>query len=135
MTNELHLSGSQAETNPLYIRMRSRFDFSGNRTIGEFMMMKAIREGYDAPSASHQKRRGKSVHWSCRSLASAVALLLSCVLLIFCTVNFIDSVMNDELSSSVTSSGQQEAVRINTLTDESVVKIVFPSETSDISSR
>ena len=31
--------------NELYLKMRSRFDFSGNRTIGEFMMAKAASEG------------------------------------------------------------------------------------------
>ena len=66
----------EGATNPLYIRMRNRFDFSGNRTIGEFMTMKANREGYCAPAKSAAPRRAAS-H---RPLVSLVSLLLSAVL-------------------------------------------------------
>ena len=34
-------TSDETGANELYLKMRNRFDFSGNRTIGEFMMAKA----------------------------------------------------------------------------------------------
>ena len=65
-------------TNELYLKMRNRFDFSGNRTIGEFMLAKAESEGYGVLRTG--KRRVSS---GIRKLSrrhpvlSALALLLS----------------------------------------------------------
>ena len=111
--------------NELYLKMRSRFDFSGNRTIGEFMMAKAASEGY-GPMGT-KKHRGSGVRKLTRRhpFLSAVALLFSCVLFLFCTIRFMDDVSNKEY---VAGSGAVESasVSINTVSDPAALQIVFP---------
>ena len=113
-------------TNELYLKMRSRFDFSGNRTIGEFMMAKAVNEGF--ASAKTGKRRASS---GIRKLSrrhpvlSSLALLLSCALFLFCTIHFMKDVSTKQY---VPSNGTDDsaAISITTVTEPSAVQIVFP---------
>lgn len=113
-------------TNELYLKMRSRFDFSGNRTIGEFMMAKAVNEGF--ASAKTGKRRASS---GIRKLSrrhpvlSSLALLLSCALFLFCTIHFMKDVSTKQY---VPSNGTDDSasISITTVTEPSAVQIVFP---------
>ena len=118
-------SGDENGANELYLKMRSRFDFSGNRTIGEFMMAKAASEGY-GPVKS-KKSRGTGIRKLSRRhpVLSAMALLISCVLFLFCTIRFMDDVSNKQYVSS-NGSGDSAAISINTVTDPAAVQIVFP---------
>ena len=50
-------NSDESGANELYLKMRSRFDFSGNRTIGEFMMAKAASEGYGPVKVKKTSRR------------------------------------------------------------------------------
>ena len=114
-----------AEQNPLYVRMRSRFDFSGNRTIGEFMMMKATREGYTAPA------KATTVHKriaSRRPLVSLAALLLSCIMLIIGAVSFINAV-SPSLDEGNSAPGG--VVHISVHSDPETLGILFPTDTSE----
>ena len=109
------------ETNPLYIRMRNRFDFSGNRTIGEFMAMKATREGYTAPTKAAASRRRAS--GSRKSLVSIASLLLSCIVLIFCAVGIVDAVTPNDAPAL---SESYDAVMIRENSDPAVLSLIFP---------
>ena len=111
----------QGETNPLYIRMRNRFDFSGNRTIGEFMAMKATREGCSAPVKAATARHRAS--GSRKSLISIASLLLSCIVLIFCAVGVVDAVMPSD--APVLAEGY-DAVMISENSDPAALSLIFP---------
>ena len=119
-------NSDESGANELYLKMRSRFDFSGNRTIGEFMMAKAASEGYGP--VKFKKHRGAS---GIRKLSrrhpvlSAFALLISCALFLFCTIRFMDDVSTKEYVASA-GNGENAAISINTVTDPSAVQIVFP---------
>lgn len=115
-----------AEQNPLYIRMRSRFDFSGNRTIGEFMMMKATREGYNPPAKAVSAR--KSISASRRPLISLAALLLSCMILIVGLINFVSVVMPEDPAIEDPQSG---IVHISLHSDPETLGTIFPADHSD----
>lgn len=111
----------QGESNPLYIRMRNRFDFSGNRTIGEFMAMKATREGYCAPAktvTAHRRASG-----SRKALVSVTSLLLSCIILIFCAIGVVDAVMP---SDTPTLSDGYDSVMIRENSDPAAMSLIFP---------
>ena len=108
----------EGATNPLYIRMRNRFDFSGNRTIGEFMTMKANREGYCAPTKSAAPRRAAS-H---RPLVSLVSLLLSAVVLLVCAIGVAGAV-SGETSTSRGSDGASVLMSQNS--DPAALSLVF----------
>lgn len=108
----------EGATNPLYIRMRNRFDFSGNRTIGEFMTMKANREGYFAPLKSAAPRRAAS-H---RPLVSLVSLLLSAVVLLVCAIGVAGAV-SGETSASRGSNGASVLMSQNS--DPAALSLVF----------
>ena len=110
----------QGENNPLYIRMRNRFDFSGNRTIGEFMAMKATREGYTAPAKSSSVRRTSG---SRKSLISIASLLLSCVVLLFCAVGIVDAVATPDVPALAEG---YESVMIRKNSDPATVGLIFP---------
>ena len=114
-----------ATENPLYVRMRSRFDFSGNRTIGEFMMMKATREGYHAPRKAAAPRK---ITASRRPLISLAALLLSCMMLIIGAVSFIDAVLP---SAEEPASAPSGVVHISLHSDPETLGILFPTDESD----
>ena len=113
-------------TNELYLKMRSRFDFSGNRTIGEFMMAKAANEGF-GPVKTGKKRASSGIRKLSRRhpVLSSLALLVSCALFLFCTIRFMDDVSNKEY---VAGSGAVESasVSINTVSDPAALQIVFP---------
>ena len=111
----------QSENNPLYVRMRNRFDFSGNRTIGEFMIMKATREGYSAPEKTVRVRRTGS---SRKSLVSIASLLLSCVVLLFCAVGVVDAI-TPAAPASLTEG--YEAVSIRENSDPAALSLIFQS--------
>lgn len=119
-----HQTGDNG-ANELYLKMRSRFDFSGNRTIGEFMMAKAASEGYGPMGA--KGRRGSGVRKLSRRhpFLSAVALLFSCALFLFCTIRFMDDVSTKEYAAS-SSVSESASISINTVTDPAAVQIVFP---------
>ncbi len=55
MTQTIALNGSMPEINPLYIKLRRRFSYQGDRTIGEIKAQEAIRDGY-APFATPARR-------------------------------------------------------------------------------
>ncbi|MBQ8175174.1 MAG: hypothetical protein IJ009_07225 [Clostridia bacterium] len=55
MTQTIALNGSMPEINPLYIKLRRRFSYQGDRTIGEVKAQEAIRDGY-APFATPARR-------------------------------------------------------------------------------
>ncbi len=112
----------QNQNNPLYVRMRSRFDFSGNRTIGEFMTMKANREGYSAPGKTATARRHLS--GSRKSLISIASLLLSCVVLLFCAVGILDHITPSDAPSL---SDGYESVSIRANSDPAVLSLIFPN--------
>ena len=116
----------QGETNPLYIRMRNRFDFSGNRTIGEFMAMKATREGYAAPAKTAPTRRTSA---SRKALVSIASLLLSCIVLLFCAIGIVDAVTPNDTPAL---SDGHETIMINKSSDPATLSLIFPS--SDITS-
>ena len=111
----------QTENNQLYIRMRNRFDFSGNRTIGEFMTMKAVREGYSAPAKANVAKRKSS--GSRKSLISLASLLLSCIVLIFCAVGVVDAVMPTDAPSLTEG---YESVSIRESNDPAALSLIFP---------
>ncbi len=120
-TTEIH-----AEQNPLYIRMRSRFDFSGNRTIGEFMMMKATREGYNPPAKAVSARRSNSV--SRRPLISFAALLLSCMMLIVGAISFVSAIVPEDPRGADVQNG---IVHISVHSDPETLGTIFPADHSD----
>ncbi len=120
-----HTAEIHATENPLYTRMRSRFDFSGNRTIGEFMMMKATREGYNPPAMTAEPRKNTT---SRRPLISLAALLLSCMMLIIGAVSFIDAVLPSVEEPSAAPSG---VVHISVHNDPETLGILFPTDPSD----
>lgn len=125
MTYNANQTSGENGQNELYLKMRSRFDFSGNRTIGEFMMAKAESEGFGPAKA--KKKGGAGIRKLSRRhpFASAVALLISCALFLFCTIRFMDDVSNKEYVASAGSS-DGAAISINTVTDPAAVQIVFP---------
>ncbi len=112
--------------NELYLKMRSRFDFSGNRTIGEFMMAKAANEGY-APARSGKRRTASPIRKLSRRhpVLSTLALLFSCVLILFCTIRFMSDVSTKQYAPSGVDQSSA-AISINTVTEPSAVRIVFP---------
>ncbi len=55
MTQTIALNGSTPDINPLYIKLRRRFSYQGDRTIGEVKAQEAIRDGYQ-PYASPARR-------------------------------------------------------------------------------
>ena len=112
--------------NELYLRMRTRFDFSGNRTIGEFMMAKAVNEGYGPVSAGKSRRQSGIRKLSRRHpLVSAMALLISCALFLFCTVRFMGDFSAKETPADP--AGQvADVILINTVSEPSALEIVFP---------
>ena len=112
--------------NELYLKMRTRFDFSGNRTIGEFMLTKALNEGYGPVSAGKKRRQSGISKLSRRHpLVSAMALLISCALFLFCTVRFMGDV--SAKGADADASGQvADAIMINTVSEPSALEIVFP---------
>ena len=118
-------SNEENGANELYLKMRSRFDFSGNRTIGEFMMAKAASEGYGPVGT--KKHRGSGVCKLSRRhpFVSAVALLFSCVLFLFCTIRFMDDVSNKEYVASA-GDAESASISINAVTDPAALQIVFP---------
>ena len=120
-TTEIH-----AEQNPLYVRMRSRFDFSGNRTIGEFMMMKATREGYNPPAKNVAARRNGSA--SRRPLISLAALLLSCMMLIIGAISFVSAIAPEDSVGSDIGNG---IVHISVHSDPETLGTIFPVDHSD----
>lgn len=113
-------------TNELYLKMRSRFDFSGNRTIGEFMMAKAANEGF-GPVKTGKKRASSGIRKLSRRhpVLSSLALLVSCALFLFCTIRFMKDVSVKEYSPSK-GADQSASISINTVTEPSAVQIVFP---------
>jgi hypothetical protein len=111
----------RGETNSLYIRMRNRFDFSGNRTIGEFMAMKATREGYTAPAKAATPRHRAS--GSRKALVSIASLLLSCIVLIFCAVGVVDAVMPND---TPTLGEGYDTVMIRENSDPAAMSLIFP---------
>ncbi len=121
-TTEIH-----AEQNPLYIRMRSRFDFSGNRTIGEFMMMKATREGYNPPAKTVSARKASTA--SRRPLISLAALLLSCMMLIIGAISFVNSVSP---AVSEPDSAIGGVVHIGVHSDPETLGILFPADSGEV---
>lgn len=118
-------SNEENGANELYLKMRSRFDFSGNRTIGEFMMAKAASEGYGPVGA--KKHRGAGVRKLSRRhpFLSAVALLFSCVLFLFCTIRFMDDVSHKEYAANA-GVAESASISINAVTDPAALQIVFP---------
>lgn len=121
MNNSIaHATHPQGEQNPLYIRMRNRFDFSGNRTIGEFMTMKANREGYTAPAKAAAARRSSSR----KPLISIASLLLSCIVLLFCAVGIADAVTSKNAQPI---SDGHESVLIRENSDPAVLSLIFPT--------
>ena len=46
MKKDKMYSSAEYQTNPLYRKIRERFSFSGNSTIGDFMRSRAKRDGY-----------------------------------------------------------------------------------------
>jgi hypothetical protein len=125
MTFNANQTSGESGQNELYLKMRSRFDFSGNRTIGEFMMAKAASEGYSPVRA--KKKSGAGIRKLSRRhpVASAFALLISCALFLFCTIRFMDDVSTKEYVAS-SGSGDSVSISINTVTDPAAVQIVFP---------
>lgn len=117
-------TSDETGANELYLKMRNRFDFSGNRTIGEFMMAKAANEGYGPIKAN--KRHGRGVRKLSRRhpVFSAVALMLSCALFLFCTIRFMKDVSTKEYGGA----NESASVSIKTSTDPASVRIVFPQE-------
>ena len=113
-------------TNELYLKMRSRFDFSGNRTIGEFMMAKAANEGF-GPVKTGKKRASSGIRKLSRRhpVLSSLALLVSCALFLFCTIRFMKDVSVKEYAPSK-GTDQSASISINTVTEPSAVRIVFP---------
>ncbi len=124
MNTELH-TADHAATNPLYIRMRNRFDFSGNRTIGEFMTDKAIREGFSAPEEAQKSKRRASR----RPLATIAAFILSGAILLFGGIGVADAITSEPTPPS---DNLQNSIRVNSLTDPSAVSLIFPNDTSDM---
>ena len=55
MTQTIALNGCTPDINPLYIKLRRRFSYQGDRTIGEVKAQEAIRDGYQ-PYASPARR-------------------------------------------------------------------------------
>jgi len=112
--------------NELYLKMRSRFDFSGNRTIGEFMMAKAVNEGF-GPSKAGKRRTSVGIRKLSRRhpVLSSLALLLSCALFLFCTIRFMKDVSARQYMPS-TASADSASISISTSTEPSAVQIVFP---------
>lgn len=55
MTQTIALNGSTPDINPLYIKLRRRFSYQGDRTIGEVKAQEAIRDGYQ-PYATPARR-------------------------------------------------------------------------------
>lgn len=47
MTQTIAINGTTPEINPLYIKLRRRFAYQGDRTIGEVKAQEAIRDGYE----------------------------------------------------------------------------------------
>ena len=125
--NTTDITESRVAENPLYIRMRSRFDFSGNRTIGEFMMMKATREGY-APCANAVASR-KGSPSSRRPLISFAALLISCVMLIVGAVGFVSAIVPEDPAEADPHSG---IVHISVQSDPQTLSTIFPADITDI---
>ena len=115
-----------ADQNPLYVRMRSRFDFSGNRTIGEFMMMKATREGYNPPAKAAPARRSAST--SRRPLISLAALLLSCMMLIVGAISFVSAIVPEDYAETDLQSG---IVHISLHNDPETLGTIFPTDYTD----
>lgn len=117
---------SENGTNELYLKMRSRFDFSGNRTIGEFMMAKAVNEGF-GPAKTGKRRSSAGIRKLSRRhpVLSSLALLLSCALFLFCTIRFMKDVSNKQYMPS-TASTESAAISITTSTEPAAVQIVFP---------
>ena len=112
-------------SNELYLKMRSRFDFSGNRTIGEFMMAKAVNEGYCTAKSKKHRSSGIGKLSRRHPVLSALALLLSCALFLFCTIRFIDDVSMKEYSAS-NGDVESASISVSTVTDPAAVQIVFP---------
>jgi hypothetical protein len=121
---------TEMEANPLYIRMRQRFDFSGNRTVGEFMTMKAIRDGYQQndKKAASARTKARGIFRGKQAMVSAFALLVSCILFVFCAFQIVGAILPDSADSATP---EPVIVKVNTLTDASVVEIVFPTDSSD----
>jgi len=119
-------NSAELGTNELYLKMRSRFDFSGNRTIGEFMMAKAVSEGF-APLKKNKRRGSSGIRKLSRRhpVFSALALLISCALFLFCTIRFMDDVSKKEYTASAVET-ESAAISIDTVTDPAAVRIVFP---------
>ena len=122
LTTEIH-----AEQNPLYARMRSRFDFSGNRTIGEFMMMKATREGYNPPAKAATPRKASS---SRRPLISLAALLLSCMMLIIGAISFVNAIAPTPAANEAQGNAGG-VVHISIHNDPETLRIIFPADSSE----
>ena len=118
--NRTTVNQQNTETNALYVRMRNRFDFSGNRTIGEFMTMKAIREGYSAPAKTEPARKATS---SRKSLVSLASLLLSCIILVFCAVGVIDAIRPAEAPAL---SPAQDSITLSEHSDPAALSLIFP---------
>ena len=55
MTQTIAMNGTKPDINPLYIKLRRRFSYQGDRTIGEIKAQEAIRDGYQ-PYATPAKR-------------------------------------------------------------------------------
>ncbi len=55
MTQTIAMNGTTPDINPLYIKLRRRFSYQGDRTIGEIKAQEAIRDGYQ-PYATPAKR-------------------------------------------------------------------------------
>ena len=121
-------ASDQAESNELYLKMRTRFDFSGNRTIGEFMMAKAESEGYRPHRAKTRQSRSAWRDLSKRHpVLSTIALLLSCALFLFCTIRFMNEV-SDVKKTEVASVSDGSSISISTVTEPSAVRVVFPQQ-------
>ncbi len=61
MTQTIALGGSTPEINPLYIKLRRRFAFQGDRTIGEIKAMEAIRDGYHPYASTPRVSSGAQI--------------------------------------------------------------------------
>ena len=119
-------NSDESGANELYLKMRSRFDFSGNRTIGEFMMAKAENEGFcQAKSSKRQGRAGLRKLSRRHPVLSTLALLLSCALFLFCTLHFVNQVSSKQAPESP-SGADASSISISTVTEPSAVRIVFP---------
>lgn len=106
---------SNRANNTLYTEMKTRFGFSGDRTVAEFMMSKAEREGYLSKEKRAQKRRAflkKTANKVQRRIpvAGALAILLCTVGVVIGTVSLVRSNAADDTPQIETPSSETEIV-------------------------